>query len=1338
MASTSASKLMEKPSYDVFINHRGPDVKSTLATALYGMLTGMALSVFWDAQELEHGDFLPPTIEAAMRSALLYIAIFSKSYAESPRCLAELSLMLETGTRIIPIFYDVDPSDLRWVEKGKGVYDQAFKEHEQKGGYPVEELLKWKKALHIVSFYTGEVIKSNDDEWRPLKKIRDWVVQEINVPLEVANHPVGLEEVVKDFEMNIFRSDQSVQIIGIWGMGGSGKTTLAKELYNRKSSLIKKRSFVSDIREASTKGLLYKKQKEILENLRVQNVPFDNIEEGMRTLARHLRSVRVLIVLDDVGHVDQLNALLPAKDKLEWGSLILVTTREYDVLKSWGITSIYKMKALDPYYAKQLFCWHAFIQASPQEGFKELVEIFSEACHGLPLSLKVIGAQLYGKSDKEDWKSLLHQIMGILPFDIQKILKISYDSLDDEEKEMFLDAACFFIGEDCSLAIEIWNGLRWSGLLNWEKLLHRCLVELDDDNCIRMHDHIRDMGKDISNKQSPYRLCFPQQCINIQREDEKEKLPEMAEVNDESGKVDEARVRCSHGELMVNTNEGIWSLSPSLVGLKFLVISGDSFNDVLGEVSRKLVWLRWFQIGQRNLSPGLSLKNLRVLEIYEKGEHHLEELWGETDGDAPLHLRELLISNCRKFQGFPKSIRHFNHLKKIVIVGGYSVTSLPDEFCLLRSLEHLVLEECARLSSLPSNFGNLSNLRHLDLSSCSELRSLPVSFKNLKLLKVLNLVGCSQLRSEDLSFLEIITKLEYVNLSECQQLEELPRHITNQASLRELHFMGSSLRELPDDIGRLSMLRNMLIIESPFTRLPTSFGGLSSLTKLFIESCPILKCLPDSLGNLSSLKRLEISHCPVLECLPQSLGNLCSLTNLTISRCPELECLPESLGNLSSLKDLEISDCLKLECLPNSLENLSSLINFDIRDCSKLKRLPDSLGDLSSLTNLEIEFCPDLEVSPKSFRQLNNLETLHLYGCLIGEVYFGSASLPSALNSLKRIYLGETEVCRISFSKDCCPHLESLCVLNNYPLVEIDALPKTLESIYLENCSMLEHIPSFAQLTSLREFQITGCQKIEKIEGLENCSRLERLAVRFCCEVLDVESLEHMQNLKQVELSASKGSVIERFIQKIKKWPDDLKILGRAVPDAASRVEPLLSPKLGSNLQIVDSISNQNIQSISKLVQKRSSIGDAFMLYFVINCHSSISGQLTWKKDGGLLGAPLNFAKGRWAWVGVFTQRSQYKWHTAEFSADCEDEDGGESEEEDAEEGNTEGSEEEDAEEGNTEGSEEEDGGEYEEVEKGLVVRRGEQALVEKALFVTGEVQTVMEAVCSLLPLFQS
>ncbi|XP_059073558.1 disease resistance protein RPV1-like [Cryptomeria japonica] len=1098
----------------------------------------MKLMVFLDSEELEYGDFFPTTLEAAMRSAPLHIAIFSENYAKSSWCLAELSYMLKVGAKIIPVFYHVEP--------------KAFKGHEQKGRYSLEQLEEWKRALYNISFYNGQIIRTNDDEMRLLKNIVNCALKQItNVPLVVAKHPVGLKEIVQDFEVNTLQSaqgDQLVQIVGICGMGGSGKTTLAKELYNKISSSMVRSSIVFEVRDAAAKGLLHEKQKN---DLGIKGKAFYNIEEGMGNLSRCLTSVRVLIVLDDVDNVEQLDALLPAKDNLERGSIIIVTTRAYDVLKCWGISS--------------LFCWPAFLQSFPRDGFEKLVKRFLKACQGLPLSLKVSGGQLYGESRKEYWESLLHNISRILPHDIKKKLK---------------------------------NRIRIQGI----------------------------MATSTQLRWSYYT--------------EDETFPAMVE---KVGEIDDSHISCSNGNLMVNTNRGIWSLAPSLVGLKIFVTSGNYFNQVIGQVSGELIWLRWFQIGQRNLPSGLVWKKLRVLELYEdwisSAEHHIEELWGETESEAPMQLRELRVSGCYKFQRFPKSIGRLNHLEKIVIIKGYNDTTLPDEFCLLPSLEHLVLYQCEMLSSLPSNFGNLRNLRHLNLSCCAKLRRLPDSFKSLMLLEYLNLEQCSQLTFtlDDLNILENMTNLGFLSVSKCKQLKELPFHITNQVFLRELYLEGTSLRKLPVNICELSGLRKIRIGSLLLTSLPTSLADLSFLTDLSIEGCPQLERLPDSLGGLSSLTNLSIQGCSEVEYLPDSLKELSSLTNLSISRCHKLECLPASLGNLTSLMYLSIQNCRKLDRLPDSLEGLSSLTHLSIYSCPKLGCLPDSLGHLNLLKSLNLVNSGVKSLS-KSIRQMNNLEIFDIENCPISDLDFRTGSLPVAFNNLRFIHLQGTEVYTISISEDYFPRLKDLRICYCQHLKEIEALPRTVESIYLKKCEKLESIPHFEQLISLRRFSLRGCYRIKKIEGIENCKSLKGLTVDNCWEVPCIESLKDMEKLRQVNLRANKGSAIVGCIQTIQKWPDEIQICMRAVPDASSLIDSVLF----QNFLVVESFSDQKIQSRPKLVHKCSSDGHAFLFCFVIVCVASKMRLRMHGRDsrGEVSNRLSKLEKGRWVWIGVFSQRS--------------------------------------------------------------------------------------------------
>ncbi|XP_059064075.1 disease resistance protein Roq1-like [Cryptomeria japonica] len=574
--------------WQIFINHRGSDVKYTLASKIHQTLDGKGFRAFLDVEELKAGDVIPAEIEAAMKSASLHIAIFSPNYAQSPWCLAELSFMLKTGAKVIPIFYHVEPSDLRWIEQGKGKYAHAFSDHRKKGRYTQEKLNEWKKALHDISFHSGHEVKNNEDEATVLKNIVTCALKVMkSVPLWVAEHPLGLDEMVKGFQS--VASEGNVKITGIVGMGGSGKTTLAKELFNINFSSFERCSFVSDVRDAASRNALLDKQKKLLTDLGVHHLSFDSVDEGKAVLGNRLGSHRGLIVLDDVDHIDQLNALLPNKDNLGSESMVIVTSRELGVLKLWGLSCIYKMPGLNRSHAEQLFCWHAFLQHFPPTGFETLVQDFLKACNGLPLSLKVLGAQLYGEKSKDYWKSLLNKLSRVLPGDIQKSLQLSYDALDEEEKEMFLDVACFLIGEWKSTAIAVWDGMHWSGLHGLQTLVNKCLVELVDERDyrrghffyeekLRMHDHLRDMGREIASRHSSNRLWQPQ--IDDKKHFKKE-MP-IRGIQPPATFV----AYKEYTQLM-----GISSRLSN--GLEILHVEGNDFTENFASLSEHLVWLRW-------------------------------------------------------------------------------------------------------------------------------------------------------------------------------------------------------------------------------------------------------------------------------------------------------------------------------------------------------------------------------------------------------------------------------------------------------------------------------------------------------------------------------------------------------------------------------------------------------------------------------------------------------------------------------------------------------------------------------------------------------------------------
>ncbi|CAK8566895.1 unnamed protein product [Lathyrus sativus] len=824
-SSSSSSKVASLKRFDVFISFRGEDTRKTFTSHLYEALNKKVLT-FIDI-ELEKGDEISSALNKAIEESDASVVIFSKDYASSKWCLNELVKILECKRDrrqiVIPVFYDIEPSDVR---NQSGTYQQAFEKHERDLRHDKDKLQKWKDALTEAANLSGWNSQSYGMESNFVKDIVEDVLKKLygRYPFEVNRELVGIDTKYEKMESLLKIGSNDVRILVLWGMGGIGKTTLAKHVYGRLCSQFERTCFIENIREESTKYGLKSVRNKLFSTLLEfpLNAPYAETPIFKNRLA-HERS---LIVLDDVATLEQAENVNIVNSCLGKGSRVIITTRDMQICSQFDKCEIYEFEEMNADESLQLFCWNAFGEKCPKDGYDNLSERAILFCRGNPLALKVLGANFRTKKSKEAWESELEKLKKIPNKRIHDVLKLSFDDLDSTQQAIFLDIACIseellgyyisLVGKDYIRAL--WNACDFFAESGLEVLLYKALIYFNNDNeqRILMHDLLKEMGKEIVLKESVKypgrrsRLWDQKDVYDVLKYKMGTEIVEVIEFN-----IDQL------GNLYLSSDS-----FKSMTNLRHLHIT--TYNESrlhllegLEWLSDKLKHLHWDAFPLESLPSTFCAEWLVNLTLLSS---KLKKLW-----DGIQRLDNLMILNLdysKDLIEIPDLSRAPN-LQVVSLSYCESLCQLHPSIFSAPKLIELQLDGCKKIESLKNNIHSKS-LQILNLSK-SSLVEFSVTSKEMMKLSLwdavvrgfssfmlcnekfteLHLTGCTQINTSSLWFiLDGTPSLKLLCLRNCHNLETLPDNIHKNSMLEILDL---------DDCQKLKYLPKLPVSLHSFT-----------------------------------------------------------------------------------------------------------------------------------------------------------------------------------------------------------------------------------------------------------------------------------------------------------------------------------------------------------------------------------------------------------------------------------------------------------------------------------------------------------------------------------------
>ncbi|CAN6564241.1 unnamed protein product [Malus baccata var. baccata] len=1086
-ASSSSSSKSKHWSYDVFLSFSGEDTRNGFTSHLHEALKNRGYHVFIDEDGLKRGEEIKEKLFRAIKESRISIIVFSRMYADSSWCLDELVKIMECrdklGRHVLPIFYHIDPSDVR---KQDGDLAEAFQKHEKdiheekddkEREAKQERVKQWREALTKAANLSGHHLQiainrkrrreghtedtnlsdhqttGNGREAEFIKKIVDesiWEWLPRTNELHVTKHLVGIKSRIQGIISDLSSGGSNdVLMVGIWGMGGLGKTTAAKRIYNQIHREFEFKSFLADVSDNTSKhGLVYL-QETLISDIHIleEKSRIRSVDKGISMIQEVVKHKRVLVVMDNIDEEVQLHAIAGSCDWFGPGSRIIITTRDERLLLN--VDKVYPLQVMNEDEALELFSWHAFGNRWPDEVYLEVSKKVVSYCGGLPLALEILGSFLF-KRPIAEWKSQFEKLKITPDGKIIKPLRISFEGLDDTQKAIFLDISCFFIGKDKDYVAKILDECKFFATIGISVLRERCLVTVED-NKLNMHDLLREMARVVISEKFPGR---PGKWCRLW--DDREVMDVL---------INKSGTRNVEGLALdlQSSNEASFSTKAfaKMKKLRLLDLSGIELKGQYKHLPKELIWLRWKCPLKSIPDDFFNQPRLVVLEMQEsklvqvwkgsKSLHnlkilHLSNSWylqKSPDFSQVPNLEELILEKCDNLFEIHPSIGHLKRLSLVNLTWCRNLISLPRDFYKSKSVETLLLNWCLKFREVHEDIGEMISLRTLEANNTA-IREVPPSIVGLKNLTRLSLSG---VESNHLPH----------SLHDLNSLRELDLSCYGLNSLRELDLSccGSAFEKYRITIELKGEYKYLCWVKCPLKSIPDDFFSQDKLVGLEMQCSKLVQVWEGS-KSLHNLKTLDLSYSPSLQKSPD-ISQVPNLEELILEECESLSEIHPSIGHLKRLSLVNLQKCDKLISLPRDFYKSKSVETLLLNWCSKFREVHEDIGEMISLRTLEADDTAIREVPP-SIVKLKNLTRLSLSG-------LESIHLPYSLHGLNS--LRELDLSFCSLADDAIPKdlgsLISLQVLDLswndfHTLPSLSGLSK-LETLRLDTRFNLRTIP---------------------------------------------------------------------------------------------------------------------------------------------------------------------------------------------------------------------------------------------------------------------------------------